>query len=428
MLLNVLYISPASSQRFIQFISLVLLLHTNSFNQEIIWEQTNGPSNGNIWAIGIDEGDVIYAADDAKLFKSKDDGDSWELVKDWTSEADEIVEIVFNDSGHIFVGTFGGAGVYRSTDEGQTWLYPAFSLPGVNDIKIGHNSDIIAGTMLNVWISTDNGYNWVVKNQGLPGQTIVVCVFVDENENYFIGTYGSGIDRIYKSTNFGESWFTSGNGITTLAVISLKETISNILFAGSADGQGIHRSTDGGLNWEFLTIGLPVISADYILESNSLGFVFAGMSSGGVYRSTNNGEYWMEYNSGLTNETILSFALNKDGLIFAGTWGDGVFKTIRSTTNVETKLLGSNSNYFLKIYPNPFNSSTNVEFEIPESGRVIINLYNIIGEKIKKLVDQYLVLGSYSFGIQDDYLASGVYLIVFESNNYIITKKLLLLK
>ena len=427
-MLNVLHIPPASFRRFIQIISLVLLLHTNSFNQEIIWEQTNGPINGNVWAIGIDEDDVIYAADDAKLFRSKDDGDTWELVKDWTSEADEIVEIVFNDSGHIFVGTFGGAGVYRSTDEGQTWLYPAFSLPGVNDIKIGHNGDVIAGTMLNVWISNDNGYNWVVRNQGLPAQTTVVCVFVDQIENYFIGTYGGGIERIYKSTNFGESWFASGDGLhPSVAIISIVENSTNFIFAGSEAGQEVARSIDNGETWNYFGSGLPL--GDFTLITNSLDFVFAGLTFGaGVYRSIDDGETWAEYNNGLVNKTILSFGINSEGVLFAGSWGDGIYRTIRSTTYIETEIVDSNSNYFLRNYPNPFNSSTKVEFGLSKSGKVIIDLYSINGEKINKLVDEYLTAGSYSFGMNDSKIASGIYIIVFKSNNNILTKKVLLLK
>jgi len=397
------------------------------YAQGLIWERTNGPTNAQVWAMGIDEDDVIYAADDAKLFKSTDDGDSWELVIDWTSEADEIVEIVFNDSGHIFVGTFGGAGVYRSTDKGQTWLYPAFGLPGVNDIAVGYNGDIIAGTMLNVWISTDNGYTWVIKNQGLPHQTIVVSVFVDYNENYFIGTY-SAEERIYQSTDYGETWMASGNGVNTLAVISFAKTSTNVLFAGSTDAHGIHRSTDGGENWILITDGFPITAVDFILKTNSIDYVYTGLSTGGVYRSTNHGENWVEYKSGLTNNTILSLAINKEGVLFAGSWGDGVFKTIQSTTYIEEEINGQNADFILENYPNPFNSSTKINFGLPESGMVLIDIYSPSGEQVERLVDKYLPAGSYYINFTSRAISSGIYFIMLKSGANILAKKIILLK
>jgi photosystem II stability/assembly factor-like uncharacterized protein len=421
-------ILPASLLKIFPFFLFVFFYSTKIFSQQIIWEQTNGPANGKVWALAINEQDVIYAADDAKLFSSKDDGDSWEMVIDWTSEADEIVEITFNDSGHIFVGTFGGAGVYRSTDKGQTWLYPAFSLPGVNDIKVGHNGDIIAGTMLNVWISFDNGYNWVVKNQGLPEQTIIVCIFVDRTENYFIGTYGGGIERIYKSTNYGENWFASGNGLyNSVAIISIVDNSKNFLFAGSEAGQEVSRSTDSGVTWSYFGNGL--LLGDITLITNNLDFVFAGLTFGaGVFLSTDDGELWYDYNTGLTNKTILSFALNSKGVLFTGTWGDGVFKTIRSTTNVERGVNEPIPDFFLMNYPNPFNSGTKIKFGLPESGNIVIDVYSTSGEKIESMVDEYLTAGSYSISLTDKKMASGVYFIVLRLNNNLISRKILLLK
>ena len=79
-------------------------------------------------------------------------------------------------------------------------------------------------------------------------------------------------------------------------------------------------------------------------------------------------------------------------------------------------------------YPNPFNSSTIIKYQIPKEGRVIINLYNILGEKIKTFVDEYKSAGSYSLTLNSGELPSGVYLYALETNNKVLTKKLTILK
>ena len=61
------------------------------------------------------------------------------------------------------------------------------------------------------------------------------------------------------------------------------------------------------------------------------GYLFAGSYGDGVFRSSDNGDNWIEVNNGLTAPFVLSFATNASGDIFAGTYfGNGVF---RSTDN-----------------------------------------------------------------------------------------------
>ncbi len=89
-------------------------------------------------------------------------------------------------------------------------------------------------------------------------------------------------------------------------------------------------------------------------------------------------------------------------------------------------------------YPNPFNPSTNIEFSIPRSATIQLNVYNILGELVKTLVNGDIVSGNYkvtwngtnSHGVT---VSSGIYFyrLVAQSNgaaNYIITKKMLMMK
>ena len=51
--------------------------------------------------------------------------------------------------------------------------------------------------------------------------------------------------------------------------------------------------------------------------------------------------------------------------------------------------------YDVDLYPNPFNPSTTIRFQIPTSTHVKIEVFNLIGERIIKLVDQHLTAGAH---------------------------------
>ena len=69
----------------------------------------------------------------------------------------------------------------------------------------------------------------------------------------------------------------------------------------------------------------------FALAINSSGDIFAGTRGDGVFRSTNNGDSWSAINTGVTNTVVFALAINSSGDIFAGT-GGGVFRHVGSTT------------------------------------------------------------------------------------------------
>jgi len=79
-------------------------------------------------------------------------------------------------------------------------------------------------------------------------------------------------------------------------------------------------------------------------------------------------------------------------------------------------------------YPNPFNVSTTIHYEIPRTSSVDISIYNLRGEIITTLIHQKMVPGYYDFQWDASEQASGVYIIRFSSPHYVQTQKALLLK
>ncbi|KPL08526.1 hypothetical protein AMJ86_00200 [bacterium SM23_57] len=79
-------------------------------------------------------------------------------------------------------------------------------------------------------------------------------------------------------------------------------------------------------------------------------------------------------------------------------------------------------------YPNPFNPTTNIEFTIPKTEIVTLKVYNILGEEVTTLVSERLAAGTYSYEWNALNLASGVYLYKLEAEDYIETRKMILMK
>jgi uncharacterized delta-60 repeat protein len=79
-------------------------------------------------------------------------------------------------------------------------------------------------------------------------------------------------------------------------------------------------------------------------------------------------------------------------------------------------------------YPNPFNPSTTIRYSIPRLSKVEMTLFNLLGEKIKTLVDEEKMPGSYEVGINAANLSSGIYFYQLKAGDFIQTKKMILLK
>jgi hypothetical protein len=83
-------------------------------------------------------------------------------------------------------------------------------------------------------------------------------------------------------------------------------------------------------------------------------------------------------------------------------------------------------------YPNPFNPETNIRFEIPKTSNVNISIYNIVGQKVATLLNEYMEAGYYqkSFSSNNNgiNLSSGTYFYVLKAGDVEISKKMILMK
>jgi photosystem II stability/assembly factor-like uncharacterized protein len=370
-----------SVRRLVHALILTAGFTATALAQTDFWEPVKGALAGQVLALAVDRNEVIFAGTNIGVARSVDNGDSWEA--DLPGRA--VFAFAINNAGHIFAGTI-GRGVYRSTDQGETW------------------SEV---------------------NNGLTN-TLVLVLIINSEQHLFAGTYLGGV---FRSTDNGDSWSLSNTGLPPSRVFALAVNAADHIFAGT--DSGVFRSANNGNSWEELNIGLNAPSVP-ALAINAAGHVFAavaGSAGGGVFRSLDNGDHWEPVNAGLPQVAVFTLGFDRQGRILAGTDGDGVFRSIGTTTSVDEDGGDIPLSFALaQNYPNPFNPSTTITFDLAKPSPVKLKVFDVIGREVAVLADQVFQAGTHTIVFTPNGLADGVYFYRIEAGEFAQTKKLTLLK
>ncbi len=167
------------------------------------------------------------------------------------------------------------------------------------------------------------------------------------------------------------------------------------------------------------------------LDTGSVQPIISGRS---FYMSFGNENY--NFNKGDTNSIILAQLIargsnNRNSVTKLKQLSSYTKDFYSNNYIIDVKQIGTNIpvNYTLhQNFPNPFNPSTKINFDLPKSQRVTLNLYDINGRLIKTLFTSHLSAGEYSYELNEPLLSSGVYFYSLITNESALTKKMMLLK
>jgi photosystem II stability/assembly factor-like uncharacterized protein len=161
---------------------------------------------------------------------------------------------------NMFVGTING-GVFRSTDNGATWMQTSLNNTDVQALAIARNGQIFAGTASGqVFHSPDQGARWEPLGDDLNTLNVTTLALSSDEQFLFAGTAGSGVFRwpLHGSSS-PLRWEPVNTRLTDLTIRCLKAIASN-LFAGTARG-GVFRSSDNGDLWAPVNAGITSLEA-----------------------------------------------------------------------------------------------------------------------------------------------------------------------
>ncbi|MDP1677003.1 MAG: T9SS type A sorting domain-containing protein [Bacteroidota bacterium] len=396
-----------------------------SLNNGDEWLVTNFGSKTYDFSIAATSSNILVSTVGG-FFQSKNNGGDWSfnnlgLVSNYSDKTRIISSIVMKDS-NIYLGT-DGAGIYRSTNNGNSWMSFSEGLPNtIITALIIKDSIIFAGTLGGgIYNSTNNGINWVSSNISLSGN--VVNAFTIKDSILFAGTNAG----VFQSINNGKNWTAINSGLTFSNVSSLV-TNGNVVIAGTYSG--IFRSINNGASWLPADSGLSGLQREiYCLAAHGLN-IFAGAFRGGVFLSRDNGISWISFGDSLSTVYKVNSLAIDDKNLYAALDENLVWK--RSLSDVLTNIssLADHPREFTLVqnYPNPFNSSTKIVITLPSQHFVSLRVYDILGREVALLINDILSKGSHEVSFKATNLSSGIYFYQLKSDGILLSKKMILQK
>lgn len=171
-----------------------------------------------------------------------------------------------------------------------------------------------------------------------------------------------------------------------------------------------------GTATEVENYGFDIQRAYSDLTFESIGFV----EGNGNSNSPKNYNY---FDSTIIKSGTVYYRLKQ--IDFKGTFDFSDTVSIDYLTNVKEENIKPSANFYISDnFPNPFNPSTKINFQIPSQQLIIINLYDVNGKLVKELSAKEYLSGSYSLSIDFSEFSSGIYFVRFLSDNLLETRKL----
>lgn len=385
------------------------------------WHPINSGLNGmGITCIESGNNDILAGSDLMGIYKTSDGGLNWVHI-DQGLTANIINKIAV--SGDWFYAATAGyyweyGGVYISSDRGTNWRY-SLAVDEALSVIILDNCIFVGVKNAGIKRSTNNGLTWQNVNNGLPIN--FVTNFASLDTILFASSYLQ--PGIYRTTNKGETWTCISTALPHRLTSAMKTNGGDIYI--SLDSTGVYKSTDYGNSWTKLGTFNNNFS-DFEFYQNH---IFGAVQGGGVYHSSDGGLNWRNKSEGLWNKNIVSLKYN-EGNLYAATYGASIWK--RSISDIiNIKQIGTkipNKYELFQNYPNPFNSNTKIRFTIPINEFVSLKVFDIQGKLIKPLTNEYLKAGIYECDFDASDLPSSIYFYRLTAENFVSTRKMVLLK
>jgi len=354
-------------------------------------------------------------------------GTNWSVVT--TGASTNMTSLYFIDANTGFVTSTAGS-VRKTTNGGTNWIsIPTGGTQQLNSVYFfDENTGYVAGNTGAIFYTTNGGMNWTQQSTGVTA-TINSIKFGDPERGVAIGNSGT----ILVTTNSGANWVnqTSLSGTTQhLRSVALTPN-GGILVCGSFGT--ILSSIDQPLPVELASFTSSVsgqnvtLSWSTVMEENNKGFEIERRSSGEGWKKTGYAE-----GNGTSNQ-INNYSFTERGMA-SGNYNyrlkqidyNGNYKYYDLSNEV---IIGIPSKYSLsQNYPNPFNPVSVINFELPTSNYVSLNIYDINGRKVAGLVNEVKEAGYYSVQFDAKNLSSGMYFYKLTSGNFSAVKKMVVVK
>jgi len=231
--------------------------------------------------------DTVYtSAQNGYFFRSVNGGNTFSVMYNangsWTTPLimhPTNHKILFTANRSIMKSTTGGAPFQNIASLVAPEFIVDLAMSGVNpDYMIfasGGQQQPVPGSQIVVKISTNGGYNWTDVTANIPGEarwiTRVVCDPVDDSTMYILRTGFSEGNKVWKTTDLGQTWSNRTGNLPDLPCCDLFIDPENSSHLYVANDLGVYRSKDGGVTWIYASPNIPFVPAidfDYVKIGN----------------------------------------------------------------------------------------------------------------------------------------------------------------
>ena len=331
------------------------------------WMPMNGESGAmlgqHVTGLTIDPRDEnrVFVSTENGIFRTDDGGQTWALANRGLLTND-VKTIVFTQAGELYAGTR-GYGFYRWT--GAVWqpqnpvgqwgvIWPIWAdrpRYQYSDMLI-HSEDsekmMFGSFPAGIYVSEDGGSSWRESNVGwtLDGVFSLIA-HPDDPDVIYAGTY-NGVNR---SVDFGAHWEMWDQGWPPeqwVFRIAFDPRDSDVMYACSKNGENeglgrsdfhgtVMKSTNGGVSWFPITVGLPLDNEfyDIVVDPVNPDVLYLAAQHDGMFISVDAGASWHAWGQGLEgkqpatngNNVTRVLALSGDNrYLYLGVLGAGVYR------------------------------------------------------------------------------------------------------
>ena len=294
------------------------------------WQLLKNLKEKFIYGLTIDptNPDVVFVSTWSGIVKTTDGGDTWEYKNNGIEDLYFTGCPIISPDNFQIIYASAHNNIYKSEDGGENWvsilgdvLWPNNMVFDPIDSKI-----IYIGDRLGIWKTTDEGNTWNFYNEGLPENPVVtgIAIFPSNTDSLLIGTKNA----IYLSSDGGNSWSVFGledNYITTgLKIDPLDE---KTIYAGTSTG--LYYSNDSGISWNKVEDDLlDVIINEIEINPSNPNSIFCAVFYNGLFKSYDHFNTWQEIITNSRN-VIYEIAISADnsGVIYAAGRFSGLWKS-----------------------------------------------------------------------------------------------------
>src|SRR6267143_951506 len=354
-----------------------------------VWVKTLGGSKvDDAWSVaGTKDGGCVVVGETQST-----DGDV-HGNHDTTHQYPDFWVVKLNSDGDtVWTKTLGGSGydqalsVTRAADGGFVVVGQTYSTDG--DVQGNHGS----ADFWVVKLSSDGAIVWT-KTLGGDGADLATSVIQSTDGSYVVAGF------TYSTTQTDSGNFPNGD------VLKNKGQSDYWIVKLNSDGEKIWTKALGG---SLTDCAWSIVQTD---DSPNLGYVVVGYVSSGDSDVAGSG-----YHSGY-------FTADDYWVVRLG--GDLPAHPLSVSGN--PKSLPAHFELH-QNYPNPFNPATSIHYDVPRASHVTLRIFDILGREVRTLVNQDLRAGSYNIQWDAGMAPSGVYFYRLTGDNFVGTKKLVLMK